>query len=653
MSPSRRYAYFFLIAVLTGALALAAGCLSEPEDTSGDLTGPATPAALTYYTEDLPPYNYLENGTLQGIAVDLLEAITEQMGEKVPRDEVRLAPWTEGYTAALTQNATVLFTMARTPERETSFKWVGPISTDRYVLFAGRDRAIAVAGPDDLKNYRIGVIADDISIQQLLDLGVDRSRLVQETNVSAIIAGLESGEIDLWCYSETGGRHFAEEVTGNAYTYTVVFTLQDVDNYYAFSRDVPDETVRSFQQALDALKLETDATGISTYEQILGRYIPSIGFTHLKYLTEEWAPFNYEKEGRAAGISVEILEAVFSNIGVNRTGSDVRIVPLAEGLQAAQNDTGTVLFSLARTPEREPLYQWAGPFASARFVLFAPAARNIAIASPQDLDRYRIGVVEESVEKDFLLALGVNASGLVAGETPKDLLSMLEEDRIDLWATGELAGRHQMMQTGGDPDVYEIVYTLGESDLYYVFSKDVPATLVRTFRQALDTVRNQKDEQGVSEYERIIYRNLGVRCTGQTFSDEAVIALVDMTAAAIERDAADTFRRINAGEAPYRDPEDPALYAFVYDADLTMVAHADNIRLVGENFRGKTDVAGKAFRDEILKGALENGTGWAEYVYVSPVQQNLYYKTTYYRLTTGSDGNAYIVCSGNFKRCDA
>lgn len=648
MSPSRRYTYFFLIAVLTGALALAAGCLSEPEDTSGDLNGPA---ALTYYTEDLPPYNYLENGTLQGIAVDLLEAITEQMGEKVPRGEVRLVPWTEGYEAARTQNATVLFTMARTPERETAFKWVGPISTDRYVLFAARDRA--VAGPDDLKNYRIGVITDDIAVQQLLDLGVDRSRLVQETNVSAIIAGLESGEIDLWCYSETGGRHFAEEVTGNAYTYTVVFTLQDVDNYYAFSRDVPDETVRSFQQALDTLKKETDATGISPYEQILGRYVPSIGFAHLNYLTEEWAPFNYEKEGKVAGISVEILEAVFSNIGVNRTGSDVQIVPLAEGFQAARNDTGTVLFSIAHTPEREPLYQWAGPFTSARFVLFAPAARNITIAAPGDLDRYRIGAVEESVENDLLIAQGMNASGLVTGKTPKDLLSMLEEDRIDLWATGELPGRHQMVQEGEGPEVYEAVYTLGESDLYYVFSRDVPATLVRAFRQALETVRNQKDEHGVSEYERIIYRNLGVGCTGQTFSDEAVIALVDTTAAAIGRDVADTFRRINAGEAPYRDPEDPALYAFVYDADLTMVAHADNIRLVGENFRGKTDVAGKAFRDEILKGALENGTGWVEYVYINPVLPNLYYKTTYYRLTTGSDGNAYIVCSGNFKRCDA
>jgi len=40
-----------------------------------------------------------------------------------------------------------------------------------------------------------------------------------------------------------------------------------------------------------------------------------------------------------------------------------------------------------------------------------------------------------------------------------------------------------------------------------------------------------------------------------------------------------------------------------------MVAHADNILLVGVNFRGKTDVAGTPFRDYIIQGALANGTG--------------------------------------------
>jgi polar amino acid transport system substrate-binding protein len=422
-----------------------------------------------------------------------------------------------------------------------------------------------------------------------------------------------------------------------------------MEGYYAFNKNVSDSTVESFQQALDSLKQEKDTAGISTYERILGRHIPSIGLAQLNYLTEEWAPFNYQEEENVTGISVATLEAVFRNIGVNRTRENVRIVPLAEGFQAAQNNTSTVLFSIVRTPEREPLYKWAGPFTKASFVLYAPVRSNITISSPEDLNKYQIGAVQTSIENDLLTSQGVNASHIINGQTPEDLLRMMEEGQIDMWATGDLAGRHQMLQTAADPDAYEIVYTLSENDFYYIFSKDVSDTLISDFQQALDTVKNQKDSQGVSEYERIIYRNLGVGCTRQTFTDEEVMALVNTTSSAIEKDALDTFRRINAAEAPYQNAEEPALYTFVYDTNMTVVAHANNILLVGVNFKGKTDVTGKQYRDEILAGALENGTGWVDYVYMHPVQTNLYYKTTYYRLTQGSDGKSYIVCSGNFK----
>jgi len=653
MSPSLRYAYLFLIAVLAGGLLLPAGCLAEPVSAPVDLNDTTGSINLTYYTEQLPPYNYQENGTLQGISVDLLEAITEQMGMKVARQEIHIVPWNEGYQAALTQNGTVLFSTARTPEREQSFKWAGPIYTDREVLFARRDSGITIESPEDLKGYRIGVISGDIAIRQLLDLGVNQSQIVPENNVSAIIAGLEDGGIELWACPEAAGRHFNEQVTGNYASYAVVYRLDTQDVYYAFSKDVPDSVVQSFQQALDTIKQEEDNEGISTYERILGRYIPSIGLARLNYLTEEWAPFNYQEDGNVTGISIELLEAVFRDIGVNRSRADVKIVPLAEGFQAAQNNTDTVLFSIVRTPEREPLYKWAGPFTRASFVLYAPMSSNITIPSPGDLNQYRIGAVQASIENDLLIGQGVNASQIVNGQTPDDLLRMMEEGQIDLWATGDLAGRHQMIQTAADPNAYEIVFTLSENDFYYIFSRDVPDTLVDAFSNALEAVRNQKDAQGVSEYERIIYRNLGVGCARQTYTDDAVVALVNTTAAAIEENAPDTFRRINAGEAPYRNSTDPALYAFVYDANVTMVAHADNIQLAGTNFRGKTDVAGKPFRDEIVEGALENGTGWVDYVYIHPFKANLYYKTTYYRLTRGSDGNSYIVCSGNFKHCES
>lgn len=649
MSASIRSTYLILFAVLAGVLALSAGCLSESPSTPGPTGSPME--SLTFYTEQLPPYNYVENGTLKGFTVDLLEAVTAKMGTKISREKVRVVPWEEGYQAALTGNRTVLFAMARVPARENSFKWAGPISTERYVFFANRDSMIAIKGPDDLRGSRIGVIADDAAIQQLLDAGVDKDQIVTENNVPALITKLENKEIDLWCYPEFTGRYFAELVTGDYYTFRVVYTLEEVGIYYAFSRDIPDSTVQSFQEAIDTLKQEKDEKGVSTYDRILGWYLPPVGLAHLQYLTEEWAPFNYQEGGVPAGISVEILEAVFRTMEVNRTRADVRIVPLAEGFLQAQGNTGTVLFSIVRSPEREPLYQWAGPFTKGSFVVFAPVNRNITISSPADLDHYRIGAVKGSIENTLLASQGVNASQIVPGPVPGDLIRMLEEGRIDLFATGDITGRYEMKAAGANPDAYEIVYTLSENDFYFIFSKDVPDTIVRAFRQALVTVRNQKDTMGISEYERIIYRNMGVGCTRQPFPDESVVALVNRTALAIGKDASGTFRQINAGEDPYRAAENPALYVFVYDTDETVVAHAENPLLIGFNTRGKSDVTGKPFHDEILAGALKNGTGWEEYVSINPVQTNLYYKATYYQLTKGSDGKSYIVCSGNFRPC--
>jgi polar amino acid transport system substrate-binding protein len=375
-----------------------------------------------------------------------------------------------------------------------------------------------------------------------------------------------------------------------------------------------------------------------------------VGLAQLNYLTEDWAPFNYEKNGLPAGISVEILDAVFRVVGVNRSGSDVRIAPLAAGLRQAQENTSTVLFSIARTPEREALYKWAGPFTKSSFVLFAPTSRNITITSPADLNKYRIGAVNASVENSLLLNMGVNAVNIVNGVNPDELLQMLAEGQIDMWATGDVTGQYEiMMNAKVNFSNYEEVYTLSEDNFYFVFSKDVPDSLVNSFQHVLEIVHNQKDTYGVSEYERIIYRNLMVGYARQQFTNDAVVALVNTTAAAIETNATDTFMRINAKQAPYRDPENSGLYVFVYDTNETMVAHADNILLVGVNFKGKTDVTGKPFRDYIVTGALANGTGWVEYVYVNPAQTNLYYKTTYYQLVVGSDGNSYVVCSGNFK----
>jgi polar amino acid transport system substrate-binding protein len=259
-------------------------------------------------------------------------------------------------------------------------------------------------------------------------------------------------------------------------------------------------------------------------------------------------------------------------------------------------------------------------------------------------------VVSDDAGFRQLLALGVSESQLVSGGNASALAGMLEAGEIDLWATGDLAGRHQVLKSASDPDAYEPVFTLAEDDLYFVFDRDVPEPLVAAFQRALERVQNAKDARGVSAYEEIAYRNLGVGCARPAYADQEVTDLVDETATSIEADAAGTLRRINAGEAPFQDTEHADLYAFVYDTNLTMIAHP-NAHLVGASLRGKTDVAGTPFRDEIMAGALANGTGWEEYVYTQPGRMNLYHKATYYRLATGSDGTRYVVCAGTYRPC--
>ncbi len=649
MPRFQRIALVITVLVLVAAVLLACFYGSQLFQPTTEPISTSDLAALNYYTEQYPPYNYYENGTLKGVSIDLLGKITEKIGLKATDSQIHLASWTEGYQAAQTQNNTVLFSTVRLPEREDLFKWAGPICSYQYALFAGWDKAISINSASDLKSYRIGVITDDAAIEQLVAAGVERSKLVNETDASVLIQKLAHGDIDLWCYPQEVGGFLTEQVTGNYYAFKVVYRLDNIELYYAFSRDTPDSTVYAFQQTLDALKEEKDSTGFSIYDMILGQYIPSIGFAHLNYLTEEWAPFNYAKDGDAAGISVEILDAIFHNAGVDHTATKVKIMPLSEAFEQARGNTSTVLFSIVRTAQREPDYKWVGPFTKAGFVVYSAADRNITIASAQDLNKYRIGTVNATIEYDLLVAQNVAASNIVVASTPAELLQMLKDGQIDLWATGEFTGHYEVNNAGLDTKDFEVAYTLGEKEFYFIFSKDVPDSVVDAFGHALETVRNQKDAQGFSMYERIIYRNLGVGYAKQSFTNQQVMDLVDTTSTAIETNAADAFLHINAGDTPYRDPNRSGLYVFVYDTNVTMVAHADNIQLVGANFKGKTDVTGKPFRDCIIEGALQNGTGWVDYVYSNSAQTNLYYKTTYYRLVVGSDGNQYVVCSGNFK----
>ncbi len=370
----------------------------------------------------------------------------------------------------------------------------------------------------------------------------------------------------------------------------------------------------------------------------------------LTWYTEQNPPFNYRENGTLRGIGVDLLEAVTERMGENVSREQVHLVPWTDGYTAVQSGPRTVLFTTARLPARESLFKWAGPIYPYNNVLFARADRDITISGPEDLEKYRIGVITDDIAGLLILESGVNKSRLVQQTNASVLAGMLENGEIDLWGCVETAGRYFVRQQRGDDSSLRVVYRLPELQGYYAFSRDVPDATVQSFQKALDGLRSDK-EQGFSRYEQIVHRYAEPACGRQSFSDAAVMNLVNRTVAAMEMDAPDTLRRINARESPYRDPLDPSLYVFVFDSNGTIVAQPDNPRLVGVNLMGKPDVTGNLFRDRMMAGALQNGTGWEAHVYSNPSETGLYYKNAFYRLARGSDGTAYVVASVNVKAC--
>jgi polar amino acid transport system substrate-binding protein len=229
---------------------------------------------LTYITHQFPPFNFQKDNRLQGISIDLLELVWKRMGVDLNRSIIEYLPWTEGYQRTLNENYTVLFATAKLPERDQLFKWAGPIGSDTKVLLAKKDKNLTIAGPEDLKNIRIGVVKDDSAVQFVLNNGVRKEELVVGNTSKPIIEMLQNDSIDAWAYSEATGLWLIKDSGSNTSDYGAVYVLGMIEAYYAFNKEIPDSLVHSFQQALDYIKNNKDQNGMSDYDRILSMYNP-------------------------------------------------------------------------------------------------------------------------------------------------------------------------------------------------------------------------------------------------------------------------------------------------------------------------------------------------------------------------------------------
>lgn len=213
--------------------------------------------SLSYITEEYPPWNFEENGTIKGIGPDLMRLMWKKMG--YPEQEIKLLPWVRAYNLIQKNNNYVLMTMTRTANREKLFKWVGPMSNTRYSFIGLAKNSFKINTLDDAQNYIIGTLKEDAGEQIIIESGFDRKNIVSLTSIDQLTKMLKHKRIDFLIYDERGYKNYLKSKNYNVNEFKTFFVLKDVDDYFAFNKNIDDSLVNQFQQALNSLEEEHKA----------------------------------------------------------------------------------------------------------------------------------------------------------------------------------------------------------------------------------------------------------------------------------------------------------------------------------------------------------------------------------------------------------
>lgn len=214
---------------------------------------------LIIYAEDALPFAYLTKGRVTGPATEYVREAAIRAGY---RPEIRLASWSAIIKRAEQEKNVIFYPMARTPERENQYQWLGRLCLQKnYALYKRKDRKdLNLHSLQEARQFKIGIIQDDARAQYLQKNGFtelkngDSSGLIKLVNNDDGLRLLKSGRIDLLPLSIA---NFTGYCKADCNHYEVAFPLDiAMDLQLAAGKNVAADTVQRLKLALQSMQKE-------------------------------------------------------------------------------------------------------------------------------------------------------------------------------------------------------------------------------------------------------------------------------------------------------------------------------------------------------------------------------------------------------------
>jgi len=222
----------------------------------------------------------------------------------------------------------------------------------------------------------------------------------------------------------------------------------------------------------------------------------------LRIVTEVYPPYNFvDKNNTVTGQSTEIVRAILEKTGMQ---ANIEVMPLSQGLALAEKGPKVVIYSLNRTPQREKLFKWVGPIGYYEQAFYAKKGSTVAVSQLEDAKKVnKIGVYKGDAGAQFLASQGF--TNLDESLTDTEALKKLMDGKVQLWLGNKDGLAITAAQAGVNPDDLVMMPTVViRADLYIAFSKDVSDGTVKAWQGALDDLKQEKDIDDKTVYEKIM-----------------------------------------------------------------------------------------------------------------------------------------------------
>lgn len=187
---------------------------------------------------------------------------------------------------------------------------------------------------------------------------------------------------------------------------------------------------------------------------------------NIKVFTEEMPPYNYTNEqGAVKGFCTEVVRELFNRTGIKFT-NDIRVIPWARAYNFLENKSGTMLFSVTRSDERDKKFQWVGPLAQRTIWLWKLTSReDVKVTNLIEAQQYVTGGVYEFASSKYLQELGLKMDMV---NTIDQNWRKLLRNRIDLVSALELEAAYSMQKLNRGFGELEKVAVVDDRYEYYL-----------------------------------------------------------------------------------------------------------------------------------------------------------------------------------------